>query len=292
MASAVRKASSALRTISSAGSFGLLRCSMSASVRDSGGRSGRTMKSDRCRATATSGTMAMPRFDATALFNASTVPRAVGAGGDVSGRDLIRNVWRAGRKDGDQRLRAQRRDLELPVLDRQIHQPEIDPVLDDVFDVVARRSVGDDQVDAGMIETHLAQGRRQSIDHCRQCRADMHAADPALAKTTHRRVGVIALAKNAAGRLDELAARHGRMRPLAQALDQPHAETALEFANLQADRRLRQVEPSRCRGEAALLDHLEKGPQLVEVEAPQPKFSLSKGLKQQICLTFKDVSSS
>jgi hypothetical protein len=41
-----------------------------------------------------------------------------------------------------------------------------------------------------------------------------------------------------------------------------------------------------------LLDHLEQGPQLVEVEAPQPKFSLSKALKQQICLTFQDVSSS
>src|SRR6266852_1452367 len=38
-----RNASSALRTISSAGSFGLLRCSMRASMRESVGRNGRTM---------------------------------------------------------------------------------------------------------------------------------------------------------------------------------------------------------------------------------------------------------
>src|SRR5450432_370449 len=107
----------------------------------------------------------------------------------------------------------------------------------------------------------------------------MHAADPAFAKPTHRSVGFIALAKNPPGRLDEFAARHGGVRLLAQALDQPHAEAPLEFADLQADRWLRQVETARRRGEAALLDHLEEGPQLVEVEAAQPKFSLSKGLK-------------
>src|SRR5205823_1444749 len=74
MASSDRSASRALRTISSAGSFGLLRCSMRASVRVSGGCSGRTMKSDMCMATATSGTIAMPRLEATALFSASIVP--------------------------------------------------------------------------------------------------------------------------------------------------------------------------------------------------------------------------
>jgi hypothetical protein len=68
-----------LRTISIAGSFGLLRCSMSASVRDSAGLNGRTMKSEMCGATATSGTIAMPRFDATALFTAYTVPSGTGS---------------------------------------------------------------------------------------------------------------------------------------------------------------------------------------------------------------------
>ncbi len=80
------------------------------------------------------------------------------------------------------------------------------------------------------------------------------------------------------------------MRLLAQALDQPPAEAPLELANLQADRRLRQVETARGRRETPLLDHFEEGPQLVEIEAAQSKFSLSKGLKHQICLTAKVVS--
>ena len=119
----------------------------------------------------------------------------------------------------------------------------------------------------------------------------MHTTGPSLAITTHRRIGTIALAENTLRRLDELAARHGSMRPLAQALDQPQAETPLEFADLQADRRLRQAEPARRCREAPLLDHLEEGPQLVEVEAAHPKFSLSKRLKQQICLTSDQVAS-
>jgi hypothetical protein len=103
---------------------------------------------------------------------------------------------------------------------------------------------------------------------------------------------MITLAQDALSRLDELAARYRSMRLLAQALDQPHAETPLKFADLQADRRLRQVEPARRRREAPLLDHLEEGPQLVEIETTHPKFSLSKGLKQQICLTSDHVASS
>src|SRR5439155_6454031 len=130
-----------------------------------------------------------------------------------------------------------------------------------------------------MIETHPAQDRWQSINHGRQRGADMHPADPPLAKPAHRRVGVIALVKNAPSRRDEFAARYGGMRPLAQALDQPHAETPLKLADLQADRRLRQVEPARRCREAPLLDHLEEGLQLVQVEAAQLKVLLIKRIE-------------
>ena len=189
----VRIPSSALRTISSAGSFGLLRCSMSASVRDSAGLNGRTMKSDMCAATATSGTMAMPRFDATALFNASTVPRGMGSRvrgacpskppddervsraalllhqqivlRNIAGRNHVGNVPRTGGKYRQHFLRAKRRRLELLFLDRQIHQREIDPVTYDVVDAGLRWRIGDDQIDAGMIEAYFAQDWRQSVYH-------------------------------------------------------------------------------------------------------------------------------
>ena len=71
--------------------------------------------------------------------------------------------------------------------------------------------------------------------------------------------------------IGKLAARHGGMGLPAETLDQPHAEAPLELADLQAHRRLRQVQPARRGGEAAVLDHLEKGPQLVEVEAAHLK---------------------
>ena len=104
----------------------------------------------------------------------------------------------------------------------------------------------------------------------------MHVADPARAKTLHGGIDEIALAENTLRGLDQRAARHCGMRRFAQTLDQPHAETALELADLQADCRLRQVETARRGREAAVLDHFEQGAQLIEVEAAHPKAPLIK----------------
>ena len=49
------------------------------------------------------------------------------------------------------------------------------------------------------------------------------------------------------------------------------AEASFELANLQADRRLGQVETACRRREAAVLDHFEQSAQLIEVEAAHPK---------------------
>ena len=136
---------------------------------------------------------------------------------------------------------VQRRDLELLVVDRQVHQREVGPVLEDVVDAGRCRRIGDDEVDAGMIEPHAAQDRRQPVDHGRQRGADMHLADPALAKAPHGGVDLIALVENALRGLHQRAARRGGMRLLAETFDQLQAEAPLEFADLQTDRRLCQV---------------------------------------------------
>ena len=78
-----------------------------------------------------------------------------------------------------------------------------------------------------------------------------------------------------------VAARRRGVRLLAHALDQPHAEAPLELADLQADGRLREVEPARRGREAAVLDHLEKRPQLVEVEAAHLKDVLIKTIRNK-----------
>src|SRR5262245_47277763 len=99
----------------------------------------------------------------------------------------------------------------------------------------------------------------------------MHAADPALTKTTHGLVGGAALTEDTVRGRDQLAARRRGMRLLAQPFDQANAETPLELADLQADRRLRQVEPARGSRKTSALHYLEEGLQLVEVEPAHPK---------------------
>jgi hypothetical protein len=189
----------------------------------------------------------------------------------VVSRDLLRNVLRICRKYRHHGLRTQRRDFQLLVLDREIYQRKVDLVLQNAFDALWCRRVGDDQLHAGIIETQTAQERRQSIRHGRQRRADAHVTDPSIAKAAHGGIRAFALMKNAPGHRHKRLARHRSVRLLAETLDQLHAEAPFELANLQADCRLRQVEMARGRREAAALDYFEQGAQLIQIEAAHPK---------------------
>src|SRR5205807_7629173 len=106
------------------------------------------------------------------------------------------------------------------------------------------------------------------------------------------RIDEIAFAENPPRGFNKRAARHRRVRLLAEALDQPHAETPLEFADLQTDRRLRQIEMARRGRKTAALDHSEQRVQLIEIEAAHPKRALSKSLKHKICLIREVLASS
>jgi hypothetical protein len=66
--------------------------------------------------------------------------------------------------------------------------------------------------------------------------------------------------------LDQFLARGGRVGALAHALDQPHADTLFEFANLQAHRGLGESKLLRGGGEAAERHDFPQGLQLVEIE--------------------------
>ena len=67
--------------------------------------------------------------------------------------------------------------------------------------------------------------------------------------------------------LDQLAAGSGGERALAEAVDQPHAETRLELADLEADGGLRQVEALGRAREAALRHDFGQRAQMIRVEA-------------------------
>jgi hypothetical protein len=72
---------------------------------------------------------------------------------------------------------------------------------------------------------------------------------------------------DAADMLQQLAPRRRRRGPLADPLEQPHAEAPLELAHLQADRRLGQVEARGRSREPAELRDPGEGVQLVEIQA-------------------------
>ena len=61
------------------------------------------------------------------------------------------------------------------------------------------------------------------------------------------------------------------MSLLAQALDQLHAETSLQFAYLHAHGRLGKIEPACRRREAPALGHCLESSQLIQVEAAHLK---------------------
>ena len=130
-----------------------------------------------------------------------------------------------------------------------------------------------------MIEPQPAQDRRQLVRHRRVRGADTHPADPAVAEPAHRRFGEVAIVEDAARRFDQVPAGHRGVRLLAHALDQPHVEAPLELADLLAHRRLGEIEPAGRGREAAELDDLDQGSQLVEVEAAHLKHQLMEMIR-------------
>src|SRR5438045_1910136 len=84
----------------------------------------------------------------------------------------------------------------------------------------------------------------------------------------HRR-----LVEEAPAMRQQIAARRGGEGALADALDEADAELRLELLDLQADRRLRQVEPLRRGREAAERHDLAQRLDLVEIEIAHVKVS-------------------
>ena len=66
------------------------------------------------------------------------------------------------------------------------------------------------------------------------------------------------------------------MRLLAEALDQLDAQAGFELADLQADRRLGEVERPRGGGKAPLSHHFRERAQMVEIQVAHAKLVLIK----------------
>ena len=95
----------------------------------------------------------------------------------------------------------------------------------------------------------------------------MDAPDAAVLVATHGSERAVRLGHHAPAVLDQVASGRGRERTLPHAFDEGDAEAALELANLQANRGLRQVQPASCFREAARLGDLREGAELIEAQA-------------------------
>ena len=115
---------------------------------------------------------------------------------------------------------------------------------------------------------------RQKVDAGGRPRPEAHAADAAGDVALHRLQGAGHGVLDAARMLDELGAGESGPGAPADALDEAHAEPALERMHLQADRRLRHVEPLGGGGEAAVLDHGRESLKLGERHAAHVKEKL------------------
>jgi hypothetical protein len=68
--------------------------------------------------------------------------------------------------------------------------------------------------------------------------------------------------------LDQLLPRFAQIGALAEPLHERDIQTTFQFLDLMRNRRLRQIQLFGSRGEVAMCDHLNKCPELIEIEAP------------------------
>ena len=101
---------------------------------------------------------------------------------------------------------------------------------------------------------------------CHRPRAKVHATGRALLVMMHRRQRMFGICHDTPAMRDQLAAGGCGNGTLADALNKLHLAAILQFTDLLADGRLRQMQTLRRLGKAAKLNHFDQRTQLVEVQ--------------------------
>src|SRR5579862_9375638 len=102
-----------------------------------------------------------------------------------------------------------------------------------------------------MLGAHALQHGEEQISQRRRAGADVDAAEPAVLVAAERGYRPALGFEDAVGMVDQLAPGGRRIGALAHAVDEPGCHLALELADLQADRRLSEVQAPRRRRKAA-----------------------------------------
>ena len=121
--------------------------------------------------------------------------------------------------------------------------------------------------------------RRQQVDASGRAGAEPNSAGRRPGMIRHRLQRVRGRRLDPADMRQQVPPRRGRLDPPPEPLQQTHPEPPFELADLQADRRLRQVQQLRRRRDAAERDDLLEGMELIEIELSHlgPAISQTKG---------------
>src|SRR5207253_1394451 len=118
-----------------------------------------------------------------------------------------------------------------------------------------------DQLDIGVLLAQLLQHRRKHIGERRWSGPKMNAARVSLLVAAHRRERIVGLRHDALGTLDQIAPGGCRTGLLADAIEKLEPNPLLELADLQADRRLSEIELAPGGGEASEPRDGDQGPE-------------------------------
>src|SRR5262249_50578081 len=135
-----------------------------------------------------------------------------------------------------------------------------------------------------MLVADVPQHRRKQVDQGRWSSTEVNATGRTFLVLIHCRQRLFGLGNDPPSMHDQLAPRGRRESSLADALDEFQPTAVLEFTNLLADRRLRQVQALRRLGEAAEFNDFDQRAKLIEIQVPHNKASLYEPSEQSNCL--------
>jgi len=145
---------------------------------------------------------------------------------------------------------VERRHRQLALPDRQAHDPHVELVGHDRARDLRRVAGDHHELGPWVARAEPSQCRRQQIDAERRAGAEPDAPGHDPPQLLDQLDAALELPQRAPGVGQEELARPGRVRALADALEQRQPELLLELADLHADGRLRERELARRPGEA------------------------------------------
>ena len=171
-----------------------------------------------------------------------------------------------GGEDGHARLVEERLDVESALVDRRPDQRDVGVAVADAAARVVEAHVLDAHLCAGDVRGERAQRDRREVERRRRQQTDTQspgASERGVARELDR---VGHAVEQHARALEQRLARRGQRDPPRRSLDELHAHPLLQLTDVDAERRLGEVEALGRAREVALLRDRDERPQVLELD--------------------------